>query len=139
MAEPAPTPPMGDPAAGQGVLAETLNLLGSLGRHLQGLLSLAGLETKEAAGVYVRVLIALVVGLVLVIFGYFLFLFFLAFLLATVFHWNWIWIALGFAVAHFAGAAACGIYIKQRVKSPVFSATSAELRRDLSSLQNFKP
>ncbi len=139
MAEPAPTPPGGEPEAGQGVLAETLNLFGSLGRHLQGLLALASLETKEAAGIYLRVVIAIVGGLVLVIFGYFLLLFFLAFLLATIFGISWLWISLGFAVLHFAGAAACGFYVKQRVSSPVFSATSAELRRDLGTLQNFKP
>jgi uncharacterized membrane protein YqjE len=139
MAEPAPTPPAGEPPAGQGVWAETLNLFGSLGRHLQGLFALASLETREAAGIYLRAAIAVVAGLVLAVFGYFLLLFFLAFLLATIFHISWLWISLGFAVLHFAGAAACGFYVKQRVGSPVFRATSAELRRDLGTLQNFKP
>lgn len=139
MADPAPNPLPGEPAAGQGVLAELLNLLGSLGRHLQGLLALAGLETREAAGIYLRVLIAVVVGLVLLIFGYFLLLFFVAFLLATVFHWDWIWIALVLAVLHFMGAGVCAWFVKARVALPVFHATTAEIRRDLSTLQNFKP
>ena len=87
----------------RGILAELLNFLSSFGEHIQALVALAGLESREAAGVYVRALIALGVALVLLMFGYLLSLIFVAFALAALFHWDWIWIALGLAAAHFLG------------------------------------
>ena len=64
----------------QGVIPELVRFAGSFGRHVQGLLQLAGLETKEAALVGLRLLILLVAAIVCAIFGYVLALFFVAFL-----------------------------------------------------------
>jgi uncharacterized membrane protein YqjE len=123
----------------RGILAELLNFLSSFGEHIQALVALAGLESREAAGVYIRALVALGAALVLLMFGYLLMLIFVAFALAALFHWDWIWIALGLAVAHFLGVAGCLLYLKARLKSPVFTATSAELQRDFAALKSYKP
>lgn len=122
-----------------GILAELLNFLSSFGEHIQALVALAGLESREAAGIYVRALIALIIALVALLFGYLLSLIFVAFALEALFHWRWIWITLGLAVAHFAGVAGCLLYLKSRLKSPVFTATSVELKRDFDALKNYRP
>ncbi len=123
----------------RGVAAELLKFLSSFGEHLQALFALAGLESREAAGVYVRALIALGVALILLIFGYLLTLIFVAFAVAHLFRMDWIWISLGLGILHFLGVAACLVYLKTKLKSPVFTATSAELQRDFAALKNFKP
>jgi Predicted membrane protein len=122
----------------RGILAELLNFLSSLGEHLQALLALAGLEGREAAGIYLRAVVALVAALILLLVGYLLAVIFVAFALAALFHWDWIWISLALAAAHFLGVAGCLWYFKSRVKSPVFTSTSAELKRDFAALKNFK-
>ena len=123
----------------RGILAELLNFLSSFGEHIQSLVALAGLESREAAGIYIRALIAVVIALVLLLFGYLLALIFVAFALAALCHWDWIWISLGLAVLHFAGVAGCLLYLQARLKSPVFTATSTELKRDFAALKNYKP
>jgi uncharacterized membrane protein YqjE len=123
----------------RGILAELLNFFSSFGEHLQALVTLAGLESREAAGIYLRALVAVIAALVLLLFGYLLTLIFVAFALAALFHWDWIWISLGLAVVHFLLVGGCLLYLKARLKSPVFTATSAELQRDFAALTNYKP
>jgi uncharacterized membrane protein YqjE len=123
----------------RGILAELLNFFSSFGEHLQALVTLAGLESREAAGIYLRALVAVIAALVLLLFGYLLTLIFVAFALAALFHWDWIWISLGLAVVHFLLVGGCLLYLKARLKSPVFTATSAELQRDFAALKNYKP
>jgi uncharacterized membrane protein YqjE len=122
-----------------GVIPELVRFAGSSGRHIQGLLQLAGLETKEAALVGLRLLVLLVAAIVFVIFGYVLTLFFAAFLLAFAFQISWIWISLGLAVLHFVGVAVCAILARNYLRTPVFKATAVELMRDFEALKNFKP
>ena len=123
----------------QGVIPELVRFAGSSGRHVQGLLQLAGLETKEAALVGLRLLILLVAATVSAIFGYVLALFFVAFLLAIAFQISWVWISLGLAVLHFVAVAVCAILAWKYVRTPVFKATAAELKRDFEALKTFKP
>jgi uncharacterized membrane protein YqjE len=123
----------------RGILAELLNFFSSFGEHLQALVALAGLESREAAGIYLRALVAGIAALVLLLFGYLLILIFVAFALAALLHWDWIWISLGLAVLHFLLVGACLFYLRARLKSPVFTATSAELRRDFAALKTYKP
>jgi uncharacterized membrane protein YqjE len=122
----------------QGVIPELMGFAGSFGRHVLGILQLAGLETKEAAFVGLRLLILLIAGVVFAIFGYLLALFFVAFLAAIAFNISWIWISLGLAVLHFGGVVVCAILAKNYLRTPVFKATAAELQRDFEELKNFK-
>lgn len=139
MPESALPPPAQEPETNRGVLAELLSFAGSLGRHLQALLSLAGLEGREAAGHYLRLLVVLGAAVFFALFGYLLLMLFAIFGLAWLLGVSWIWIALGLAVLH--GLAALGgvFYARARLRQPVFSATSAELRKDFEALQRFKP
>ncbi len=123
----------------QGVIPELVRFAGSSGRHVQGLLQLAGLETKEAALVGLRLLILLIAAIVSAIFGYVLVLFFIAFLLAFAFQISWIWISLGLAVLHFVAVAVCAILAKNSLRTPVFKATAVELKRDFDAMKNYKP
>jgi uncharacterized membrane protein YqjE len=137
---PDPVLPSRDPGreSNRGILAELLNFLSSFGEHVQALVALAGLESREAAGIYIRALIAVIAALVLLLIGYLLSLIFVAFALEVLFHWDWIWISLGLAVLHFLGVGGCLLYLKTRLKSPVFSATSSELKRDFAALKNYR-
>jgi uncharacterized membrane protein YqjE len=123
----------------QGVIPELVRFAGSSGRHVQGLLQLAGLETKEAALVGLRLLILLIAAAVFAIFGYVLALFFVAFLLAIAFQISWVWVSLGLAVLHFVAVAVCAVLAWNYLRTPVFKATAAELKRDFEALKNFKP
>ena len=123
----------------QGVIPELMGFAGSFGRHVQGLLQLAGLETKEAALVGLRLLVLLIAAIVLAIFGYLFALFFVAFLLAIAFEISWIWISLGLALLHFAAVGVCAILAKNSLRTPVFKATAVELQRDFEAMKNFKP
>ena len=138
MAETVPPPPAAARET-SGVIPELLRFAGSVGRHVQGLLQLASLETKEAALVGLRLAILLIAGIVFTVFGYLLALFFIAFLLAFAFEISWIWISLGLALLHFGAVAFCAILARNYLRSPVFKATAVELRRDFEALRKFKP
>ena len=122
-----------------GVIPELLRCAGSAGKHFQGLLQLATLETKEAALVGIRLVALLIASVVFAIFGYVLALFFVAFLLAFVFGISWIWISLGLAVLHLVGVAICALVAMHYLRNPFFKATMAELQSDFEALKNFKP
>ncbi|HEY5812782.1 MAG TPA: phage holin family protein, partial [Terrimicrobiaceae bacterium] len=107
-------------------------------RHVQGILQLATLETKEAAMLGLRLLALLVVSILCAFFGYVLSLFFIAFLLAIVFKISWIWISLGLALVHFGVIVVCALTARKYLRSPVFKATASELKRDFEALKAFK-
>ena len=122
----------------EGALPELLRFAGSFGRHVQGLIQLASLETKEAAMVGLRLLALVVASVVFAVFGYVLILFFIAFLLAMVFGVSWLWISLGLAMLHFVAVAVCALVAMKHLRSPIFKATAAELKRDFDALKTFK-
>lgn len=139
MADPALPSPASGQEAPQGFVSELMNFISSLGRHFQALFALIGLEGREAALIYLKVVAVFVAALVLTVFGYILTLVFLALLLATLFGVHFLWISLAFAVFHLAAAGLCVFYIKANIGAPVFQATSVELKKDFASLKNLKP
>lgn len=139
MADPALPPPTGGPGTGRGLVAEAMSFFSSIGQHLQALAALVGQESKEAAVLYLTLLVILSLGLILAVFGYIFLLLFVAFLLATFLTISWIWITLGFAVLHLIGTAVCAFIIKEKIKSPVFTETSAELKKDFDALKKAQP
>lgn len=138
MAEPALPPPASGPEAPRGLVAELSNFAGSLGRHLESLFTLAGLEAREAAGIYLRIAIVLAAALLFLLLGYILTLFFVAYLMVAVLHFDGLWVSLGFAVFHLASAALCAWYVKSNFSAPVFAATSQELKKDFDALKGMK-
>ena len=130
-------PPSADEREPQGAVPEVLRFAGTFGRHVQGLVQLASIESKEAAMVGVRLLALLIASIVLAIFGYVLILLFIACRLAIVFGVSWLWISLGLALLHFAGLGICALLVVRSLRSPFFRATAAELRRDFDALKGF--
>lgn len=130
-----PTAPGPIPAEARGVTAEALRLFGSITRHLQSLAALAGLEGREAGGVYLRAAIALGAALFFAAFGYVFGLLFIAFALDRFLHVPWIWIALGFALFHVIAAAGGAFYAKSKIATPIFRGTAEEIRRDVAALR----
>ena len=126
----------GAQSASRGLVAELLSLVGSVGRHVQSLGALAGEEAREAGALYLRLAVMLFAAILFAAFGYVLVLLFLAFLIATIFHVAWIWILLGFSLLHLLGAFLCASHVKNHWQTPVFSATTTEIRRDLDSLKS---
>lgn len=118
-----------------GVAPAAMRLLGSLTRHFQALLALAGLEAREAALLYVRLAIVLGAALFFAAFGYVFTLLFVAFALDRLLHVDWMWIALGFAVLHLLAAVIGGLYVKNTCRTPVFRGIAEEIRKDVTSLR----
>ena len=130
-------PPPEGRGESHGLIDAITHLFASIGKHLHALSSLAGVEAKEAAGVYLRVIVAVVVGLVLALFAYLLLLLTVAFLLALL-GLNWLWITLGLGILHVGGVVACYVFIRDQVRKPVFAVTQEELRKDFASLKSFR-
>ncbi len=132
--------PSTSPQNSRGLTAGLLSFWGSAGRHVMAVVELAGIEGKEAAGLYVRLAVMLIAALIFLVFGYFLMLLFVVFLIGTLFGLAWFWIFLGLlALLHFLVAFLCATHVKRHLKTPVFAATSAEIRKDLESLKSVKP
>ncbi|MEX1119152.1 MAG: phage holin family protein [Terrimicrobiaceae bacterium] len=127
------------PQNSRGLTAGFLSFWGSAGRHVLAVVELAGIESKEAIALYVRLAVMLVAALIFLIFGYFLALLFVVFLIATIFGISWLWIFLGLALLHFLLAFVCATHVRTHLKTPVFASTSAEIRKDLESLKSVKP
>lgn len=139
MADSALPPPASGPETSHGLPSAVSGLLGSLGHHVQTLLALAGHESKEAATHYLWLAVILGLGLILAVFGYVFLVLFVAFLLALIFGISWLWICLGLTVLHLVGAGVCGLLVKARFATPVFTSTSIELKKDFDSLKDFRP
>ena len=120
----------------QGLAAELLNLMSSVGRHVQALGALAGEEAREAAVLYLRLAAMLAAAVFFIAFGYILALLFVAFLVETVFGVAWIWILLGLVVLHFLLALLCASYVWGHWRTPVFTATKGEISRDLEMMSS---
>jgi uncharacterized membrane protein YqjE len=118
-----------------GITAEALRLFGSITRHLQSLVALAGLEGREALALYVRLAVVLGAALFFAAFGYIFVILFVAFAIAHFFHVEWLWISLGLAALHLLGALIGGLYLKKHFRTPVFRATSEEIRKDAAALR----
>ncbi len=116
----------------QGFFTEALRLFGSFSRHFSAVLSLAGLEAKEAVGLYVRLVVMLLAALVFAFLGYIFLILTTAFAIAWLFSVQWVWIALGFTVFHFLICFLCALHVKTHFRTPVFQTTSSELRKDFA-------
>ncbi len=124
----------------QGALPELLRFAGTFGRHVQGLVQLASLETKEAAMVGLRLLALVIASIVLAVFGYVL-----APSFCRVPFGDCLWSILdldhplSLAVLHFVAVGICALIAMKYLRSPIFKATATELKRDFEALKNFKP
>lgn len=116
-------------------MGEAMSLIGSFGRHAQALTALAKEEAGEALALYLRLTIMLAGGLILATFGYIFLVLFIAFLIAMLFNVSWVWILLGLMLLHFLGAFICANHVRSHWRTPVFTVTAAELKKDFESLK----
>ena len=116
-------------------MAELLSLVGSLGRYVQAMGSLAGEESREAAALGVRLLVMLLAALFFAAFGYILLIFAVAFFAAFVLGISWLWILGGFTVLHALLAYVCARHVKVHSRTPIFEETRREVARELESLR----
>lgn len=102
---------------------------------MESLASLASLEAKEAASVYLRVAVFVFLTLFFMAFGYVFLVLTVVFLIHYFFAVHWLWITLGMAVLHALLVAVCVFAARRHLEMPVFQHTSAELRKDAESLR----
>jgi uncharacterized membrane protein YqjE len=120
------------PAGGHsgGLLDHLRELLASGLEYLQARLALAGIEAKEALLHFAIIAGLLALTIAVVIFGYLFLCIAFTVLIAL---WLGIspgWVILGLAVLHFAVGAGAALIAVSRLKTGVFSATLAELKKD---------
>ncbi len=123
------------PPGSGGIAAGGLRMFGSLVRHFQALGALAGAEGRDALALYVRLGVMLLAALLFVGVAYFSLLFFIAFAIAALFGVAWIWITLGLAVFHLVIAVWCATHVRAHFRTPVFSLTGEEIKKDLAALR----
>ncbi len=126
----APTRRVPATAAPPGLVESVRLLAGSLVGSLSARLELLGLESREAAANYLRVLVLAVVALIGLVFGYFFLVLGLAFLVQAGTGWSWVTVTAAFGAAHLAVAVFCAFSIKTRLATPAFTESLAELRKD---------
>lgn len=117
-----------------GVIEAFLRYVGSITRHCTALAGLAKIEAQDVAETYLKIAVFLIAGLVFGIFGYIFLVLFVAFLVGAWFGVSWVWITLALAGLHIALAGICAWNIRENLQKPVFPATGAEIRRDISVL-----
>lgn len=125
-----PTSPQERSAGDAGLIEHLRSLAASVAGYLQARIELAGIESKEALGHYVQILVLLVAGAVIAIFGYIFFCIGLVLLIAHFLHVHWMWIILGVGFAHFLLALGCVLFARSRFVAPMFSATLSEFKKD---------
>ena len=133
------TDPRFTPENGVPNLAESIRLLlASAVSYLHARLELFGLEAKDAAGNYVKIVFLLVSAMLGMISGFVFMLAAFVYLLAWLFwwHWGWVFFGLGFFMLGFAVASA--LIAKSRFGKDSFPATLAELKKDKEWLSQTK-
>jgi len=131
-------PPDERPAADVGLSGHLLSLLASLASYLSARFELAGLEGKDAVGVFIKVAFALVLALIFLCFGYAFLWIGLIVLLASLCHLHWGWLVFGSGVLHLFAMAGCFFAVRRLGKKPIFTATLEEFRKDQEWLKSQK-
>jgi uncharacterized membrane protein YqjE len=127
-----PTAPPGNPAADAGVVAHFQALLAAFLRYFRARFELAGIESKEAAGHYLKILALIIAALIVAVFGYLFLVLGCVFAIARLFSDPnaWIWVALAVAGLHFLVTAGCVAAAWTLVREPMFNVTLNELKKD---------
>jgi len=106
--------------------------------YLGARLQLAGLESKEASGHYIKIVALAAAAVVAVLFGYVFLCAAIVFIIATLAHIQWMWVMLGCGLLHVAAAAICLWVAVSKLKQPMFTATLNEFKKDREWLSNQK-
>jgi len=120
------------PAGGHfGGLLDHLRELFAAGlEYFQARLALAGIEAKEALLHFGLILALFIAAVTLLLFGYLFLCIALTVLIAQLLGISAGWVILVLALLHFGVAAGSVLFAVSRLKTGVFTATLAELRKD---------
>lgn len=125
-----PTTPGERPPGNEGLVDHLRALAASVAAYLAARLQLAGLESREAALHYLKILILLVAAFFGIVFGYIFFCLAVVFILHHFLNVSWIWILLGAAGLHFAAAGILLLIVKVKFPKAVFPVTITEFKKD---------
>lgn len=128
------SPPPLPSGSDRGLPTALLSLVGSLGRYLQAITSIAGVESREAVALYVRLLVMLAGACFLGALGYILLVVSAAFAAAFLLGIPWTAILATLAFVHLALAFVCANHVRTHIRTPVFSSTRSEIAADLQRL-----
>jgi len=133
-----PQTPQEPPASDAGLTRHLLAMLASLAGYFRARMELAGLEGKDAVGLYVKMALLMGMAIVCLAFGYAFLWIGLVVVVSAVTHWPWGWLVLAAGVLHFLGVAGCLYALRSLWKTPVFTATLDEFRKDEQWLKSQK-
>jgi len=120
-----------------GLFGPAIELFAAVWAYLRARFELAGLEGKEAGAQWLKALALVLVGVVILVFGYFFFCLAAIFAIAFAIGGKtaWIWVTFGAALLHAGGAAVLLLKVKSLVTQPVFPTTMEEFRKDQAWLE----
>lgn len=122
--------PAGSQGQSSGLIDHLRELTAAGAAYLQARLALAGIEAKEALLHFAIIIGLLALAVSVIIFGYLFLCIALTVLIAKWLSISPGWVILGLAVIHFTVAALAVLTAVLRLKTSVFSATMAELKKD---------
>jgi uncharacterized membrane protein YqjE len=114
-------------------------LLASATGYLHARFKLVGLEAKDAALSYIKILILLITAIVFMVFGYVFLVIAAAYLVHFLTGWAWGWVILGFGVGHLLITVTCLLLAKSHFGTASFPETIAEFKKDKEWLSQTKP
>lgn len=124
------TTPNGLPAGDEGLTENLRALAASFTAFLRARLHLAGIESKEAAAHYFKIILWLLAGLLGLFLGYIFLCIAAVFLLSKMLCVSWLWILLVMGGVHVAVAVAAVVIARSKFTQPMFGATITELKKD---------
>ena len=134
-----PASPGVTPPGNEGFIDHIRAVAASAADYVAARLQLAGLESREAAIHYIKILAWLVIAFICLVFGYIFLCLTAVFLLQHFLNVSWTWIMLGAALFHIAIGAVAIFVAKAKFPKAVFPATIAEFKKDQSWLNKTKP
>lgn len=128
--------PVAGPHDRPGFFESVSQYLASAADYFGARMSLFGIEFKEAAGNYIKLLVLVVTALMFLIFGLVFLVVFLMFAVQRLTGWDWLWILGGFFVLSLLLTAVCLLLAWGRLKTKSLSRTIEEFKKDKQWLAN---
>src|SRR5437660_190892 len=125
-----PTTVTGDPAPHAGFADEVRFFLASLSGYFHARLELAGVEAKDAALHYFKMVALVGAAAFGLVFGYVFFIASAVMAVAYYAGWPLRWVLLGVSLLHFILAILAVLIVKAMFSVPQFEATLAEFEKD---------
>ena len=123
----------------EGLIDHLRALVASVVGYFSARAQLVGLESKEACGHYLKIVIWLVAAFFGVAFGYIFICIAGVFLISSGLKVSWMWVLLAFGISHFVIAGIAIAVARTGFAKSMFSATIEEFKKDQTWLNTPKP